>query len=133
MYDAAFDDTGFNTLNSMPYIGNVAVTYAHAAGYTSSVTDEYYWRAYQCLGDGSVMPYLNNPSANSVSHASTINIGATTFQVNAHAGSYVAITKNNEILGVAQANASGVANVPISGLTSAGDVMIVVTRNQRQP
>ena len=133
MYDAAFDDTGFNTLNSMPYIGNVAVTYAHAAGYTSSVTDEYYWRAYQCLGDGSVMPYLNNPSANSVSHASTINIGATTFQVNAHAGSYVAITKNNEILGVAQANDSGVANVPISGLTSAGDVMIVVTRNQRQP
>jgi hypothetical protein len=133
MYDAAFDDTGFNTLNSMPYIGNVAVTYAHAAGYTSSVTDEYYWRAYQCLGDGSVMPYLNNPSANSVSHASTINIGATSFQVNAHAGSYVAITKNNEILGVAQANASGVANVPISGLTSAGDVMIVVTRNQRQP
>jgi len=133
MYDAAFDDTGFNTLNSMPYIGNVAVTYAHAAGYTSSVTDEYYWRAYQCLGDGSVMPYLNNPSANSVSHASTINIGATTFQVNAHAGSYVAITKNNEILGVAQADASGVANVPISGLTSAGDVMIVVTRNQRQP
>ena len=95
MYDAAFDDTGFNTLNSMPYIGNVAVTYAHAAGYTSSVTDEYYWRAYQCLGDGSVMPYLNNPSANSVSHASTISIGATTFQVNAHAGSYVAITKNN--------------------------------------
>ena len=133
MYDAAFDDTGFNTLNSMPYIGNVAVTYAHAAGYTSSVTDEYYWRAYQCLGDGSVMPYLNNPSANSVSHASTINIGATTFQVNAHAGSYVAISKNNEILGVAQADASGVANVPISGLTSAGDVMIVVTRNQRQP
>ena len=133
MYDAAFDDTGFNTLNSMPYIGNVAVTYAHAAGYTSSVTDEYYWRAYQCLGDGSVMPYLNNPSANSVSHASTINIGATSFQVNAHPGSYVAITKNNEILGVAQANASGIANVPITGLTSAGDVMIVVTRNQRQP
>jgi len=133
MYDAAFDDTGFNTLNSMPYIGNVAVTYAHAAGYTSSVTDEYYWRAYQCLGDGSVMPYLNKPSANSVSHASTINIGATSFQVNAHPGSYVAITKNNEILGVAQTNTSGIANVEISGLTSAGDVMIVVTRNQRQP
>ena len=34
---------------------------------------------------------------------------------------------------MAQADASGVANVPISGLTSAGDVMIVVTRNQRQP
>ena len=133
MYDAAFDDTGFNTLNSMPYIGNVAVTYAHAVGYTSSVTDEYYWRAYQCLGDGSVMPYLNNPAANNVSHASTINIGATSFSVSADAGSYVSITKNNEILGVAQVPSSGTISVEISGLTSAGDVMIVVTRNQRQP
>ena len=133
MYDAAFDDTGFNTLNSMPYIGNVAVTYAHAVGYTSSVTDEYYWRAYQCLGDGSVMPYLNNPAANNVSHASTINIGATSFSVSADAGSYVSITKNNEILGVAQVPSSGTASVDISGLTTAGDVMIVVTRNQRQP
>ena len=133
MYDAAFDDTGFNTLNSMPYIGNVAVTCAHAVGYTSSVTDEYYWRAYQCLGDGSVMPYLNNPAANNVSHASTINIGATSFSVSADAGSYVSITKNNEILGVAQVPSSGTISVEISGLTSAGDVMIVVTRNQRQP
>ena len=133
MYDAMFDETGFNCLNAMPYIGNVAVTYAHAAGYAYSVNDEYYWRAYQTLGDGSVMPYLKVPAANNVSHASTIGIGMTTFVVNADAGSYVAITKNNEILGVAQANDSGVADVQISDLNSAGDVMIVVTRNQRQP
>ncbi len=133
VYDFMFDDSQMNTLNSVPFAGNVAVTYAHAGSYSSSVTDEYYWRAYQCFGDGSVMPYHTQPAANNVSHASTINIGATSFTVNADAGSYVAITKNNEILGVAQADASGVANVPISGLTSAGDVMIVVTRNQRQP
>ncbi len=133
MYDAAFDDTGFNTLNSMPYIGNVAVTYAHAANYQSSVTDEYYWRAYQCLGDGSVMPYLNNPAANNVSHAAQLPIGATTFTVNADAGSYVSITKNNEILGVAEVPSNGTVNVPITAVTSTGDVMIVVTRNQRQP
>ena len=133
VYDFMFDDTQMNTLNSVPFAGNVAVTYAHANNYTSSVTDEYYWRAYQCFGDGSIMPYHTQPAANNVSHASTINIGASSFAVSAVAGSYVAITKNNEILGVAQANASGVANVPISGLTSAGDVMIVVTRNQRQP
>ncbi len=133
VYDFMFDDSQMNTLNSVPFAGNVAVTYAHASGYTSSVSDEYYWRAYQCFGDGSVMPYHTQPAANSVSHANTINIGATNFQVNANAGSYVSITKNNEILGVAQADDSGIANVPISGLTSAGDVMIVVTRQQRQP
>ena len=133
VYDFMFDDTQMNTLNSVPFAGNVAVTYAHANGYQSSVTDEYYWRAYQCFGDGSVMPYHTQPAANNVSHASTIGIGMTSFVVNADAGSYVAITKNNEILGVAQVPANGSVEVPVTGLNSAGDVMIVVTRQQRQP
>ena len=133
VYDAMFDDTGFNTLNAVPYIGNVAVTYAHAGGYQSSVDDEYYWRAYQCFGDGSVMPYHKQPAANNVSHNSTIQVGSSSFTVSADAGSYVSITKNNEILGVAQVPTSGSVNVPISGLTAAGDVMVVVTRQQRQP
>ncbi|MBO4482135.1 MAG: hypothetical protein J5719_06235, partial [Bacteroidales bacterium] len=133
VYDMMFDDSGFNTLNAVPYAGNVAVTYAHANSYTSSVTDEYYWRAYQCFGDGSIMPYHTQPAANNVSHANTINIGASSFTVNADNGSYVAITKNNEILGVAEVISGNTVSVPISGLTSAGDVMIVVTRQQRQP
>ena len=133
VYDFMFDDTQMNTLNSVPFAGNVAVTYAHAGSYSSSVSDEYYWRAYQCFGDGSVMPYHTQPAANNVSHASTIGIGMATFTVNADAGSYVSITKNNEILGVAQVPSSGTVNVPITGLTTAGNVMVVVTRNQRQP
>ena len=133
VYDMMFDDSGFNTLNAVPFAGNVAVTYAHAGSYQSSVTDEYYWRAYQCFGDGSIMPYHTQPAANNVSHASTISIGVSTFAVSADNGSYVAITKNNEILGVAEVISGNTVNVPISGLTSAGDVMIVVTRQQRQP
>jgi hypothetical protein len=135
MYDALFDDTGFNTLNSVPYIGNVAVTYAHAKGYQSSVNDEYYWRAYQCLGDGSVMPYLVRPAANNVSHNNTIPAGSSTFRVNADARSYVSITVDNEIIGVAAvpANATYV-DVPFTTTPQVGQTaMIVVTRNQRQP
>ena len=133
MYDALFDETEFNSISSIIYIGNAAVTYAHAAGYEYSVDDEYYWRAYQCLGDGSVMPYMTQPSVNQVSHASTIGIGVNTFTVNADAGSYVSLTRDNEILGVAQVGPECTVNVPITPVTSAGDVMIVVTRNQRQP
>ena len=133
VYDFMFDDTQMNTLNSVPFAGNVAVTYAHAGSYSYSVSDEYYWRGYQCLGDGSVMPYHTQPAANNVSHANTINIGASSFAVSADNGSYVAITKNNEILGVAEVVSGNTVNVPVSGLTSAGDVMIVVTRQQRQP
>ena len=134
MYDALFDDSGFNTLNSVPFIGNLAVSYAHARGYTSSVNDEYYWRGYQCLGDGSVMPYLVNPSANNVSHANQLAIGATLFTVNADERSYVSITVNNEIIGVAEVPAGSTSvNVPIAAQTSTGTAMIVVTRHQRQP
>ena len=133
MYDALFDETEFNSISSIIYIGNAAVTYAHAAGYENSVDDEYYWRAYQCLGDGSVMPYMTQPTVNQVSHASTLGIGVNTFTVNADAGSYVSITLDNEILGVAQVGSTGTVNVPITPVTTAGDVMIVVTRNQRQP
>ena len=132
-YDAMFMDDMYNTLNSVPFLGNVAVTYAHANNYTGSVSDTYYWEAYHCLGDGSVMPYHTQPAANNVSHASTIGIGMTTFTVSADAGSYVSITKNNEILGVAQVPSNGSVDVPVSGLDSAGDVLIVVTRQQRQP
>ena len=135
MYDALFDDTGFNTLNSVPFIGNLAVSYAHAQGYTSSVNDEYYWRAYQCLGDGSVMPYLVNPAANNVSHDNSIPAGVSSFRVYADVRSYVSITVNNEIIGVAAvpANATYV-DVPFTTAPVAGQTaMIVVTRNQRQP
>ena len=132
-YDGMFMDDMYNTLNSVPFLGNVAVAYAHANSYTSSVTDKYYWEAYHTLGDGSVMPYHVNPSANNVSHASAIGIGLTTFTVNADPGSYVAISKDNELLGAAQVDGSGTVNVPITPVTSGGDVLIVVTRNQRQP
>ena len=133
MYDALFDDTEFNSISSIIYIGNAAVTYAHAAGYEYSVDDEYYWRAYQCLGDGSVMPYMTQPAVNQVSHASTLGIGVNSFTVNADAGSYVSITRDNEILGVAEVGPEGTVNVPITPVATAGDVMIVVTRSQRQP
>lgn len=131
-YDAMFDDTGFNTLNSVPFIGNLAVAYSHAGNYQSSVSDKYYWEAYHCLGDGSVMPFHKVPDANVVSHDPTFPAGATYFTVSAVPGSYVAITQNNEIIGVAVVPSSGTVSVPVTPVTS-GNVMIVVTRQQRIP
>ena len=128
-----FDDTKFNTLNSVPFIGNLAVAYAHAGSYQSSVTDQYYWEAYHCLGDGSVMPYLKVPATNNVSHASVLPIGSTSFTVSADAGSYVGITVNNEIIGTALVPTSGTVDVTITAQNTTGTARIVVTRQQRQP
>ena len=138
-YDALFDETGFNCLNAVPFIGDLAVSYAYSKNYSNSSSSgcsaEYYWRAYQCFGDGSVMPYLKVPAANTVSHNSTIPAGASNFRVYADSRSYVAITVNNSIIGVAAvpANATYV-DVPFTTTPAAGQTaMIVVTRNQRQP
>ena len=133
VYESIFDDDEFNTLNSVPYFGNIAVTYSHANGYSASVNDTYYWEAYHTLGDGSVMPYHVQPTANNVSHMDVLPMGMETFDVSAVPGSYVAISKDGVILGTALVGTSGTVQVPITPVTNSGDVTICVTAPQRIP
>ena len=132
VYDGIWMDDTYNTVSSIVFLGNLAVCYASTGGYQTSSSPTYYWQAYHVLGDGSIMPYRVQPTPNNVSHASTFPVGATYFQVNAQEGSYVAISQNNTLKGVALVPASGSVNVPVSGVTS-GQVRIVVTKPQRQP
>ena len=132
VYDGIWMDDTYNTVSSITFLGNIAVCYAHAGSYQTSVNPTYYWQAYHVLGDGSIMPYRVNPTANTVSHASSIDAGASSFTVNAQAGSYVGISQNNVLKGAALVPASGSVNVPVSSITS-GQVRIVVTKPQRQP
>ena len=132
VYDAVWMDDTYNTVSSMTFLGNIAVCYAYAGNYQTSINATYYWQAYHVLGDGSIMPYRVNPTANTVSHASQFPAGATSFTVNAQAGSYVGISQNNVLLGAALVPASGSVSVPVTPVTS-GQVMIVVTKPQRQP
>ena len=135
IYDFMFKDADFNTLCSHVFGGNLSVTYAMTTpGYTTNMTPRYYWEAYNVLGDGSLMPYNGQAAENNVSHIPVIHIGLPTYEVLADPGSYVAISKDGVLLGVAVADASGVALVTLDPpITSGGDVDIVVTRNQRQP
>ncbi len=132
VYDATFRDD-FNSVSAIPFIGNVAVAYAHANGYQSSVSDQYYWEAYHVLGDGSVCPYHTNPIANTVSHMPTLPIGMDTYTVSADAGSYVGISKDGVLYGAGEIGEEGTADIPITPITSGGEVKIVVTHPQRQP
>ena len=132
VYDAVWMDDTYNTVSSMTFLGNIAVCYANAGNYQTSVTPLYYWQAYHVLGDGSIMPYRVNPTSNTVSHASTFPAGASSFLVHAQPGSYVGISQNNTLLGAALVPASGSVNVPVTPVSS-GQVKIVVTKPQRQP
>lgn len=132
VYDGVWMDDTYNTVSSMVFVGNLAVSYAHAGNYQTHSSPIYYWQAYHVLGDGSIMPYRVQPSSNTVSHAQTFPAGATSFTVNAQAGSYVGISRNNVLLGAALVPASGSVNVSVTPVTS-GQVKIVVTKPQRQP
>ena len=132
-YDAIWNNDAYNTVNSILYIGNLAGNAAQALGYTLHISTLYYWQAYHVLGDGSIMPYRVQPTANQVSHMAILPIGMSTYEVSAVPGSYVAISKDGVLHGTALVDDSGVARVQINPVTSAGDVTICVTAPNRIP
>ncbi len=143
VYDVMFQDQYWNSASALLYLGNLAVQQAVNDGRTnSSITDgntrnsaHYYFQFYHCFGDGSVMPYITKPEANTVTIPSTVNAGSTSITVNALAGSYVAITDNSSVIyGVGVANTSGVATVNFTNaIPASGTLHVVVTRQQYQP
>lgn len=134
IYDAIWMDDVYNTVNSILYVGLLAGNSAEALGYELHSATLYYWQAYHVLGDGSIMPYRVQPTANQVSHMAIFPMGMSTYEVNALPGSYVAISKDGVLIGTALVDDSGTANVPLTTpVTTAGDVTICVTAPQRIP
>ena len=143
VYDVMFMDQYWNSASALNYVGNLAVQQAVSNGNTNSgITDgntknsaHYYFQFYHTFGDGSVMPYVTKPEANTVTIPSTVNAGANSITVNAVAGSYVAVTNNSSVIyGVGVANSSGVATVNFTNaIPNSGTLYVVVTRQQYQP
>ena len=143
VYDVMFQDQYWNSASALLYVGNLAVQQAVSNGnQTSSITDgdcrnsaHYYFQFYHTFGDGSIMPYITKPEANTVTIPSTVTPGTTSITVNAVSGSYVAITDNSSVIyGVGVANSSGVATVNLTNsIPGSGTLYVVVTRQQYQP
>jgi len=131
-YDSHFQDD-FNSISAVPFVGNLAVAYSHANGYQGSVSDQYYWESYHVLGDGSICPFHVNPIENTVTHMPTLPIGMDFYTVTADPGSYVGITKDGILYGAGEIGEEGTADIPLTPITSGGNVRIVVTHPQRQP
>jgi hypothetical protein len=132
-YDAIWRNDAYNTVCAILYTGNLAGNAARALGYPVHCNPLYYWQAYHVLGDGSIMPYRVQPTANNVSHLDILPIGIDTYEVDAVPGSYVAISKDGELLGTALVGESGRAYVPITPVTTSCNVTICVTAPQRIP
>ncbi len=135
VYEMFWKDNVYNTLSSVPFVGNLSVTNAHAGEYeiTTGIDLLYYWEAYHTIGDGTVMPYRTNPTQNTVSHSETINMGLDFYTVEADPSSYVAISKDGVLLGTAMVEKSGSVDVKITPVLTDGEVTVVVTHPQRAP
>jgi hypothetical protein len=132
-YDGIFHDHSEPLIENYIYNdainfrGNLAVTQANGS------RTAYYWQIYHLLGDPSVMTYFRVPSANTVTHASTILISATSFTVQALAGSYAGISFNGVLKGAAYVGTSGSVDIPVTAMGTPGTVDIVVTAQNRIP
>jgi len=132
-YDAMWTDDAYNTVTSMMFIGNLAANAAQALGYELHCSTLYDWQAYHTLGDGSVLHFRVQPTENNVSHMPTLPIGMDYFTVDAYPGSYVGITKDGQLYGAGMIGESGSADIPITPITSGGDVTICVTHPHHIP
>ena len=134
VYDGVWMDDTYNTVSSMLFLGNIAVSYANVAGgYQASASPLYYWQAYHVLGDGSIMPYRTIPQQNQVEHMAIVPINMSTYEVSALPGSYVAISKDGVLHGTGLVDESGTVQVELDPITSGGEVTICVTGPQLIP
>lgn len=134
VYDVIWSDE-YNVLSALPFVGNLAVTYARTGNYekTKGIETLYYWEAYHAIGDGTVMPFRTMPTPNTVSHLDAINMGLDIYTVTAEPMSYVAISKDGVLHGAAEVGKSGVVDVPITPIVTDGEATIVVTHPRHIP
>ncbi|MCD4795474.1 MAG: T9SS type A sorting domain-containing protein [Bacteroidales bacterium] len=132
VYDAMFV-SDYVTVDANVFLGNLVVTEVDVQGYPQHSNPLYYWEAYNCLGDPSLVPFYTQGETNTVSHLPTLPIGMVTYEVSADPGSYVAISKDGVLHGAALVDGTGTVDVPITPVTSGGDVDIVVTKPQYIP
>ncbi len=132
-YDRIFHDHGeprsewYSTMGQMVFAGNLAVQESN------SEMKKLYWESYCLMGDPSTMIYFGIPSALKAEYTSLLPLQASTFQVRTEAFALVAISKNNILHGVAEADENGLAVIPLLPFTEPGYADIVATMQNRQP
>ncbi|NOR44649.1 MAG: T9SS type A sorting domain-containing protein [Candidatus Delongbacteria bacterium] len=92
-----------------------------------------YWSSYHLFGDPSLMVYYGVPGENTVSHLPTVDPGATTYEITALEGSYVALTDDSGVLhGAGVVSELGSITIDITPFVS-GNAHLVVTSQFKQP
>ncbi len=129
IFDALFNDE-YTTASSLVFAGNMAVTEVNINGYNQDSSPEYYWEAYNLLGDPSLSPYFTQGKEfKNITHDQAFILGKNYFEIYAPAGSYIGISKNGKLIATAYADQSGYAKVKFTTLYTVGEIDIVITKN----
>ena len=84
------------------------------------------------MGDPSLMVYFSQPPVTTASYQALMPLGSTLFNVQTQPYAYVAISKDGILYGAAIANATGLAEVVLTPITSPGAADVVVTRRNHR-
>ena len=132
-YDRTFHDHGepvsewYSTMDQMVFAGNLAVQESNSG------MKQYYWEIYCLMGDPSTMVYFSVPPALTVDYMPLLPLGTPAFEIQTEPYAYVAISKDNILHGVTEANESGLAVVSLLPFTEPGFADIVITKQNREP
>ena len=132
VYDGIFHDHGedesqwFVVNDAINMAGNLAVV--EAGG-----NDAYYWEIYHNMGDPSLITYMGIPDENNVSHLPILQIGTSSFYVEADPYSHVAISMDGVLYGSAFTGSSSSIEMDITPFALAGTASVVVTGQNKQP
>ena len=116
------------TQGSIMMYGNQAVE----SSSTSSSMKHYYWEIYHLMGDPSVMPYMTQANAMTLTASNTITYGSTTLSVSAAPYAYVALTDTatHTLVAAAWANGSGMATLTLPATVPVGGYEIAAWAQQ---
>lgn len=116
------------TTGQMVNAGNLAVAQS------GSAKQLYYLEIYHLMGDPSLMPFLGVPTTFTPTYPAILPLNSTTIAVSSIPPyAYVGITMGTTLLGATFADGTGVANVPLSGVTTPGTADIVITAQNKVP
>ena len=129
-YDAMHEG-GYVSTGGLVFCGNLAVTEACNQGWSTAA--QYYWEAYNVLGDPSLVCYHTEGTSNVFSHDPVLFKGFDFFTVEADPQSFVALTKDDVILGTGMVDDDGELTLAMDPVSDGGFVEMVITRPQRIP
>ncbi|MBR5983405.1 MAG: T9SS type A sorting domain-containing protein [Bacteroidales bacterium] len=129
-YDHLFHERGeapYVSAGEIVFIGNFAVNS------TTSTYIQYYWEIYTLMGDPSLMPYVGVPTQMTPEYSNILPLGSTTLEVTAEDLSYIALSKDGELLDAQYTGNGTSAELTFDALTETGELDLVITRQFRAP